>query len=221
MKKLLAFLMMLLPLLAEAQMSVVSGYVIDASNGERLIGATVYESRTRKGTVTNGYGFYSLTLPFADTTELYFSYVGFEEQHKLLKINGNIKLNVALESKLTLSEVVVTAEAAERPAQQRLEMSSISLPVREAKLLPALGGESDVMKAVQLMPGVQSGNEGTSGLYVRGGSPDQNLMILDDAPLYYVNHLGGFVSIFNTDAISSISRIHTAPINGNIFVIKL
>ena len=207
MKKLLAFLMMLLPLLAEAQMSVVSGYVTDASNGERLIGATVYESRTRKGTVTNGYGFYSLTLPFADTTELIFSYVGFEEQHKLLKINGNIKLNVALESKLTLNEVVVTAEAAERPVQQRLEMSSISLPVREAKLLPALGGESDVMKAVQLMPGVQSGNEGTSGLYVRGGSPDQNLMILDDAPLYYVNHLGGFVSIFNTDAISSINLI--------------
>ncbi len=86
-------------------------------------------------------------------------------------------------------------------------MSIVSIPIKQVKLLPSLGGESDVLKAIQLMPGVQSGNEGTSGLYVRGGSPDQNLMVLDDVPLYYVNHLGGLVSIFNTDAISNINLI--------------
>lgn len=105
-----------------------------------------------------------------------------------------------------LNEVVISATQ-DKPIEQKTEMSVVSIPIKQVKLLPYLGGESDVLKAIQLMPGVQSGNEGTSGLYVRGGSPDQNLIVLDDVPLYYVNHLGGLVSIFNTDAISNITLI--------------
>lgn len=200
-------LICLFPAFVIAQSFTISGYITDFKTGERLIGATVFNTKTHKGTTTNGYGFYSITVKCEDSICMRVSYVGYQSEEHSIKSNKDTTLDVALKSDLVLDEVVVEGERFNLPIHQKVEMSSISIPMSKAKLLPALGGESDVLKAVQLMPGVQSGNEGTSGLYVRGGSPDQNLMILDDAPLYYVNHLGGFVSIFNADAISDINLI--------------
>ena len=200
-------LIFLLPNFITAQSITISGYVTDFSTGERLIGATIFNAKTHKGTTSNGFGFYSIRVKQEDSICLRASYVGYQPQKRLISIEADTTINFFLKSDLTLDEVVVVGNRNDLPIYQKVEMSSIHIPMSKAKLLPALGGESDVLKTVQLMPGVQSGNEGTSGIYVRGGSPDQNLMILDDAPLYYVNHLGGFVSIFNTDAISDINMI--------------
>ena len=105
-----------------------------------------------------------------------------------------------------LEEVEIVAEEVER-IEEKTEMSTIDVPIKQIKMLPALLGEVDVIKAIQLLPGVQSGSEGSTGLYVRGGGPDQNLILLDDVPLYYVSHLGGFFSVFNADAISSVKLV--------------
>ena len=180
----------------------INGYVTDGSNGESLINATVADLRSRKGGMTNDYGFFSLTLP-ADSVNLVVSYPGFATQRFRLKLDGDTTLRVALPP-LALDEVEIIAEEAERAVDQT-GMSVVSIPVDQIKLMPALLGEVDIVKAIQLMPGVQSGNEGATGLYVRGGSPDQNLVLLDGVPLYYVSHLGGFFSVFNADAISSFN----------------
>jgi hypothetical protein len=189
-----------------AQNITVSGYIEDMQTGERLIGASVFEALSKTGTTSNSYGFFSISFTQGDSVRLFFSYVGYETFEITAILKENKQLNIKLKPNLMLNEVVITASQ-DIPIEQKTEMSIVSIPIKQVKLLPSLGGESDVLKAIQLMPGVQSGNEGTSGLYVRGGSPDQNLMVLDDVPLYYVNHLGGLVSIFNTDAISNINLI--------------
>ena len=180
----------------------INGYVTNASNGESLLSATVADLRSRKGAVTNDYGFFSLTLP-ADTVNLVVSYPGFATQRFRFVLRQDTTLRVALDLR-SLEEVEIVAEEVERPVDQT-GMSVVSIPMDQVKLMPALLGEVDIVKAIQLMPGVQSGNEGSSGLYVRGGSPDQNLILLDGVPLYYVNHLGGFFSVFNADAVSSFN----------------
>ena len=188
-----------------AQKQTLSGYILDISSGEKLIGATIYSPKTQTGTATNNFGFYSISLPKTDTLTLSVSYLGYQTQEIILNTNKDTKLNIHLQkTDNTIKEVTVTAQ---NQIQNRVEMSTIEIPISQIKTLPALGGEIDIMKAVQLMPGVQSGGEGQSGLYVRGGSADQNLILLDDVPLYYVNHLGGFVSVFNTDAINSVKLI--------------
>lgn len=191
------------PVILVSQNVTISGHVKDANNGENLIGAAVIEVRSGKGTTSNNYGFYSLTVPASDTLLLVYSFVGYQKQYRNIACETNSIVNVSLPSDLTLEEVVVIGERINSFPRRHSEMSLINLSAHDAKQLPAIGGESDMLKVAQLMPGVQSGNEGTSGLYVRGGSHDQNLIMLDDATLYYVNHLGGFVSIFNTDAISN------------------
>ena len=188
-----------------AQRITVSGYVQDQQTGERLIGANVVEVISHHGTTTNDYGYYSLTIPAADSAEIRVSYVGYGMVRKKIVADTDQKIDFQLIPGDSLEAVTVTASGI--PIEQRNEMSVISVPVKQMEKIPALGGEPDIMKVMQLMPGVQSGNEGTSGLYVRGGGPDQNLILLDDVPLYYVNHLGGFVSIFNTDAISSTKLV--------------
>jgi hypothetical protein len=194
----------LLPNTILSQNFTLSGYVYDASTGEKLLGANIYDQITRKGTTSNDYGFYSLTLQKNDLLHIIVSYTGYTSIKLNIFFDSDIKKDFALQAGTLLDEVEIIA-LNEVPIEQRTEMSVITMPVKEIKALPALGGESDIIKAFQLMPGVQSGNEGTSGLYVRGGSPDQNLILLDDVPLYYVNHLGGFISIFNTDAINTVS----------------
>ena len=195
-------LLMLLPLLAVAQNATVSGTITDAKTGETLIGATVVDTRSGKGTVTNVYGHYSLTLR-RDSVDLKVTYVGYEPQFFQFRLDKNREVNVKLSSSVTLDEVVITAE---RTGDTRSsQMSAIDVPVEKLKAVPVMFGEADLIKALQLMPGVQSGSEGNSGMYVRGGGPDENLFLLDGVPLYNVSHMGGFFSAFNTDAIKNVT----------------
>jgi hypothetical protein len=181
----------------------ISGFVREAGSGELLIGVNIYLSDHRTGTVTNNYGFFSLTLPETDSVEITASYVGFRSETRRISLHGNAEMNFDLKSNVLLEEVTITAERAERQSESA-RMSTVSVPVAQVKNVPSLLGEKDVMKVLQLMPGVQKGSEGNSGLYVRGGGPDQNLIILDDAIVYNVSHLFGFFSLFNGDALKSI-----------------
>ena len=202
MRRWLVALLLFLPLSAAGQGHTVSGTVTDAKSGETLIGATILDTRSGKGTVTNLYGHYSLTLK-SDSVSLRVTYVGYEPQYFQLPLRRNQELNVRLRESVTLDEVVITAE---RTGDLRsVQMSAMEMPVEKIKAVPVLFGEADVIKALQLMPGVQSGSEGNSGLYVRGGGPDENLFLLDGVPLYNVSHMGGFFSAFNTDAIKSVT----------------
>lgn len=182
----------------------VSGYVTDAQNGERLAGATIYDMNTHNGVAANGYGFFSIRVVSLETARLRVSFVGYHSLDVLLNSIKDTLIDVRLVAGHELAEVKITAY---RPIEERNEMGVLSLSMQNVKRLPAIGGEADLMKSLQLMPGVSQGNELSAGLYVRGGSPDQNLMIIDDVPVYYVNHMGGFVSTFNADAINSVTLI--------------
>ncbi len=181
----------------------ISGYVEDASSGEKLISANVYDNKSGLGTVTNVYGFFSLTLP-KDSVDLSFSYIGFQTVRKKIYLNKDMEMTIALPAALELTEVEVIADRVER-IEEATQMSRVEVPVEQIKKIPALLGEVDVLKALQLLPGVQSGGEGQNGLYVRGGSPDQNLILLDGVPVYNVSHLLGIFSVFNADAIKNVT----------------
>ena len=200
MKRLFITLLLMPVLMATAQ--TVSGTVTDSLTGETLIGATVLDVGSGKGTVTNAYGRYSLTLK-GDSATLRISYIGYRPQEHRIAIGGNCQLSVRLQPALELHEVRVTADRVSSPKVS--QMSAIEVPAEQIRLVPVIFGESDVLKAIQLLPGVQSGTEGMSGIYVRGGGPDQNLFLLDGIPLYNVNHLGGFFSAFNGDAVKNIT----------------
>ncbi|HKL07983.1 MAG TPA: TonB-dependent receptor [Bacteroidales bacterium] len=180
----------------------ISGHITDKS-GEELIGATVYVKSLKTGTVTNIYGFYSLTIP-ENNYQIIYSYVGYETQIKNVALNQNKRINIVLKEKAeTLDEVVITAESKDVNVA-KAEMSTMKIQAKEIKKIPAFMGEIDVIKAIQLMPGVQSASEGSSGLNVRGGSADQNLILLDEATVYNASHLMGFFSVFNNDAIKDV-----------------
>lgn len=181
----------------------ISGYIEDASSGEKLISANVFDYKSGLGTVTNIYGFFSLTLP-KDSVDLAFSYIGFQQERRKFLLNKNLEMNIALNDAVELTEIEVTADRVEK-IEETTQMSKIDVPVEQIKKLPALLGEVDVLKALQLLPGVQSGGEGQNGLYVRGGSPDQNLVLLDGVPVYNVSHLLGIFSVFNADAIKNVT----------------
>ncbi len=181
----------------------VSGYVKDADTGEDLVGATIYAPALSKGTTTNAYGFFSLSLP-ADSVQLVVSYIGYQQVNQRLFLNRNTQLTIALSpEKRELQEVVVQAESLQDKLNQT-QMSVEKLSIKEIKLVPAIFGEVDIIKVLQLKPGIQSGGEGASGLYVRGGGPDQNLILLDEATVYNAAHLFGFFSIFNPDAVKGV-----------------
>ena len=191
--------------LSLAQKYTISGYIKDASSGENLIGANVWDQQSEQGASANAYGFYSLTLP-ADSVFLIASYVGYRPTIRKFVLDKDTLINFELQDNALLEEIVISAAEAER-IQQVTRMSTISVPMEQIKSLPALLGEVDVLKTLQLLPGVQSGNEGTSGLYVRGGGPDQNLILLDGVPVYNASHLFGFFSVFNADAINKVELI--------------
>ncbi|MCH8902918.1 MAG: TonB-dependent receptor [Bacteroidetes bacterium] len=190
---------------ASAQKYTISGYVVDRNTGEKLIGTAIFEKNAGQGTTSNTYGFYSLTLP-EDSVNIIFHFVGYSAVLKRFHLHKDIVLNIEMEPSLDLTEVEINVDDYERIEQQST-MSTIKIPVEQIKALPALLGEVDVLKALQLLPGVQSGVEGTSGFYVRGGGPDQNLILLDGTPVYNANHLFGFFSVFNADAINSVELI--------------
>jgi len=186
-----------------AERYTISGYIKEAVSGESLIGVNIYLSDHKTGTVTNTYGFYSITLPAADSIELIASYIGFTPEIRKVSFHKNIELNIDLKPNILLDEVTITADRPEKQSES-VKMSTVKLQVAQIKNVPSLLGEKDVLKVLQLMPGVQKGSEGNSGLYVRGGGPDQNLIILDDAIVYNASHLFGFFSLFNGDALKSV-----------------
>lgn len=195
------------PLFAQStSKATLSGYVKESGSGELLPGVTIYIPELKVGTATNTYGFYSLTVPKGDYT-LIVSSIGYETVKQPLQLSKNQQLEITLNQTTTeLQEVIVTADAPEIESE-KTPMSVMRLSAAEVQNMPALLGENDVMKTLQLMPGVQSGAEGSAGIYVRGGSPDQNLIILDDAIVYNANHLFGFFSVFNGDALKSVEMI--------------
>lgn len=184
----------------------VSGYVKDASSGESLVGANVYVKGLNQGVHTNNYGFYALTLP-AGTYVVVFSYLGFDVQQKELVLSSNLPLNIGLQPRAIISREVVITDKREDRNVSATEMGKLELSIDQMKRLPALLGEIDVLKIIQLLPGVQAAGEGNAGFYIRGGGPDQNLILLDEAPVYNTGHLFGFFSIFNADAIKNTTLI--------------
>ncbi len=179
----------------------VSGHVYDKETGEVLIGATIYEPVLHKGTSTNNFGFFSLKLP-GGKHELIISFLGFEEQKVVVDRAQILSISLPL-AKTTLKEVIVTVDKNEEVIQSAA-LGKIELTVAEINSIPAVGGESDVLKTITLLPGIKSGVDASSGFYVRGGGPDQNLILLDGVPLYNPYHLWGFLSTFNSDAINNL-----------------
>jgi hypothetical protein len=182
----------------------ISGYVSDDKTGERLIGATVYDTVHRLGAVANEYGFYSITVP-NEVVVLKISAYGLTPKWLQVPL-GTETVDVALATATDLEEVVVNARDAQRSVEST-NSGTIELQMDKIDKLPVLLGEKDVIKIVQLLPGVKSGGEGSSGLYVRGGGPDQNLILLDGVPVYNASHLFGFFSVFNSDALSQVTLI--------------
>lgn len=186
-----------------AQEFTISGYIKNGTTGEVLIGANIYNFNQGNGTSTNTYGFFSYTTS-RDSVDLLISYVGYQSKHIRFYLKEDTTLNIGLSQGEELDEIVVTAD---RRIEEVTQMSAVSVPIRQIKAMPQILGEVDILKALQMIPGVQSGTEGTSGLYVRGGGPDQNLILLDGVPVYNASHLFGFVSVFNADAVNNVKLI--------------
>lgn len=185
-----------------AQKVTISGYVTDKESGESLINANIYNQETLLGTTANNYGYYSISLPKGEAT-LVVSYIGYQPQEFKLNLQEDQTLNVQLElSSGELEEVTVIGNQSNKV--EDTQMSMVEIPVQKMQKIPVILGEADVLKVIQLLPGVQSGTEGTSGIYVRGGGPDQNLFLLDGVPVYNASHLLGFFSVFNPDAIKTV-----------------
>lgn len=191
-------------LAAGAQQKVkIAGTIRSKSNGETLIGATV-KADSVAGTLTNEYGFYSLSVP-AGTHTIAISSVGLLGQAFTVNITKDTTINVSMEEGgSTLDEVVITESAGGRSLSSA-QTSVEKLTVKEIEHIPVLFGEKDVMKAIQLLPGIKSAGDGNSGMFVRGGAADQNLILLDEAPVYNASHLLGFFSTFNSDALKDIT----------------
>lgn len=182
---------------------ILSGIASDTNTNETLIGVSVYIAELNIGTYTNEYGFYSISLP-KGTYTVQISYIGFETITEKIEINQNTKKNFGLiESKLELNEVVITKNIY-RNNIKKPEMSVNKLSINTIKQMPAILGETDVIKSILTLPGVTNAGEGQSGFNVRGGSADQNLVLLDEATIYNTSHLFGFFSVFNTDAIKDL-----------------
>lgn len=188
---------------ASAARITVSGFVTDAGSGERMIDATVYERASFAGTTTNNYGFYSLPLP-AGKAELIVSYLGYRPDTLVIQLSRDTVINFSLVMSSSEIDAVTVTASGRRAKIESTQMSMIDVPVEKFLNLPVIFGEADVLKVIQLLPGVQSGTEGSTGIYVRGGGPDQNLFLLDGVPVYNANHLFGFMSVFNPDAVKSV-----------------
>ncbi|MGZ3899631.1 MAG: TonB-dependent receptor [Bacteroidia bacterium] len=184
----------------------ISGYIKDAKNGEAIIGATVYKQGSQLGASANEYGFFSLTLPKGEHV-IVASIVGYKTYTFSIILDKNITRSFELtEDDQQLEEVEITAEAADKNVKS-VEMGTAKLDIKQINKIPALLGEVDVIRAIQLLPGVTTVGEGASGFNVRGGNIDQNLILLDEAPVYNSSHLFGFFSVFNPDAVKDVKLI--------------
>ena len=181
-----------------------SGYVRDVSSGEELIGATIYTPELNTGTTTNHYGFYSLTLP-AGKYKILCQYLGYVPVEMEISFDKDIKKNIEMNpSSRNLEEVIVSGQAPDYQVRST-EMGTNRLKPQDIRTVPVLLGEQDILKTMQLLPGLAAVGEGNSGFYVRGGDASQNLVLLDEAPVYNASHLLGFFSIFNSDAIKDVT----------------
>ena len=181
----------------------ISGYVTDEKTSETAIGATIYDKATLQGTITNVFGFYSITLN-EGTHNLSFSYVGYTPKTVEINLTKDTLMNIQLSDNIELEEVVVTAQR-EDVGIQATGMGSLDIPVKIIEHTPSLLGETDVLRAIQFTPGVQQGVGGASSLYVRGGGGDENLILLDGAPIYKVDHCFGFFSVFTPEAVKKVT----------------
>ncbi len=199
---LLLILIISLNVFSQNKKYTISVYLNEKGSKETLPGGAIYSPLYKKGATSNGYGFFSLTLPETDSLELVITYVGYQPIVKKIALTSDVSLNFDMESGITLEEVKIVSQKEKN--SQTTKISNIDIPIEQIKSIPAFLGEKDVLKVLQLMPGVQKGSEGSSGIYVRGGGSDQNLFILDDATMYSTSHLFGFFSLFNGDAIKNI-----------------
>lgn len=198
------FLFIIFPFALMGQKYSISGYVKDANNGEELIGATIFIEETKSGGVTNVYGYYSIELPKGEYT-LVFSFLGKQPFKKIITLTQNVKLDVELkDNSVELNAVEITSERKDQNVTSA-EISTEKLEMKQVKQLPAFLGEVDVLKTIQLLPGVQSAGDGNTGFFVRGGSQDQNLIMLDEATVYNASHLFNFFSVFNPDAVKDLT----------------
>ena len=182
----------------------ISGYLEDKSTGELLIGANIYDLRSKKGTSTNAYGFYSLTLK-EDLVSINYSYLGYQIETKNFDHSKDVRMNVALNASMTLNEVIVTVSDSTSFRFNDFSILSLEdLPIQDMHLMSSLAGETDLIRLTHMMPGVQTGADGLGNIHVRGGSVDQNLFLLDGVPVYNASHLAGLLSIYNSDAIRSV-----------------
>ena len=201
MKNIFTFLILLIATNSFAQKKhTISGYITDKNNGESIVGVNIYSKALNLGVTSNTYGFYSLTLP-QGIYDISFTFIGYQNQVKNFNLNSAVTHNVEFElSSINIQEIVVTGE---KNIVEETQTSMIEVPIEQIRTIPALLGEVDILKAIQLLPGVQS-SEGSSGFYVRGGGPDQNLILLDGVPVYNASHIGGLFSVFNADAIKNV-----------------
>lgn len=183
-----------------------SGYVLDQSTGEKITGTLVHIPKLSKSTTTNRYGFYSISFSAMDSASVFFNAIGYDVENREIILKMDTRLDIGLKFNNTLSEVEIIGRKEDNQTRST-RMSTHQISKQAIEESPVLLGESDVLKTIQLLPGVKSGEEGSAGLYVRGGSPDQNLILLDGVPVYNVFHLFGFLSVFNTDAINDVKLI--------------
>ena len=182
----------------------VSGFVRDKRSAESLIGTSVYEAHSRVGTASNNFGFFSLTLPPGDIT-IRSSYIGYtSHQHILNGLERDTVLTIELEPSASLEEVVITGQSNDKQSVLSTQMGALEINQQTIRSTPVMFGEADIIKTLQLTPGVSAGTEGTAGMYVRGGNVDENLFLIDGNPVYQINHIGGIFSAFNPEAISGM-----------------
>lgn len=198
-----------LPEVVLAQKVSLSGYMRDAQTGETIISGTIFIKEANQSAETNNYGFYSVSVPPGSYTVI-FSYVGYEPITQKIDLTSNQTVNPELKSATEMKEVEITAGRKDANVANS-EMGTVTLEMAQIKTLPVLFGEVDLLKTLQLLPGVQSAGDGNSGFYVRGGGPDENLILLDDAVIYNSGHLFGFFSVFNSDAIKDVTLIKGGP----------
>jgi len=200
MKLYLTLILLIFSISLSAQKYTLNGYVSDIETGEKLVSATIVVDN-KNAVLTNEYGYYSITINSSNSVNISANLLGYSSVNKEVTLKDNLTINFELKSTAKIDSVIVRGQI---PISQTTEIGALTIPVSQLKLLPAIGAELDILKSFQLKPGVQAGTEGKSDIFVRGGSPDENLILLDDVPLYSINHLGGFISVFNTDAISSV-----------------
>jgi hypothetical protein len=202
--KILILIMLVICATAQAQTTTVSGYITDAQ-GETLIGANIIANKnTKQSTTTNQYGYYTLSLPTAKNHTITVSFVGYVAQSIGFLAQNDTTIYLKLLPNNQLKTLNIVADATQTSLQR---LNEVNIPIAQLKQIPAMMGEKDVIKALSFTPGVSTGVEGSAGLYVRGGTPDQNLMILDGTTVYNTSHLFGFLSVFNPDAIKDIKLI--------------